>query len=113
MNFDEWLTESVVNANGPSHSLLSLNGRKHLGRVLESDWSFSQGVADGEEVDESSGRKQVISKIQNVNIIDKLTRQLVQFVPHGYHHVSEETDQQLTKRCTFRGKSSWRKESVS
>jgi len=51
------LTESVVDANGPSHSLLSLNGGEHLGRVLESDWSFSQGVTDGEEVDESSGRK--------------------------------------------------------
>jgi hypothetical protein len=37
--------------------LFSLNGREHLGGVLESDWSFSQGVADGEEVDESSGRK--------------------------------------------------------
>ena len=54
MGFDEILTESVVDANGPSHSLLTLNGGEHLGRVLESDWSFSQGVADGEEVDESS-----------------------------------------------------------
>lgn len=43
----EMLTESVIDANCPSHSLFSLNGWKHLGRVLESDWSFSQRVADG------------------------------------------------------------------
>jgi hypothetical protein len=57
MGIDEMLTESVVNTNGPSHSLLTLNGGKHLGRILESDWTFSQGVADGEEVDESGQRK--------------------------------------------------------
>jgi hypothetical protein len=57
MRIDEMLTESVVDANGPSHSLLTLNGGEHLGRILESDWSFSQGVADGEEVDESGRRK--------------------------------------------------------
>jgi hypothetical protein len=54
---DEMLTKSVVDANGPSHPLLTLNGREHLGRILESDWSFSQGVGDSEEVDESSRRK--------------------------------------------------------
>ena len=37
----EMLTESVVDANCPSHSLLSLNSRKNLGRVLECDWSFT------------------------------------------------------------------------
>jgi hypothetical protein len=57
MRIDEMLTESVVDANGPSHSLLTLNGGEHLGRILESDRPFSQGVADGEEVDESSRRK--------------------------------------------------------
>jgi len=57
MDLMKWLTESIVDANSPSHSLLSLNGGEHLGRVLERDWSFSQGVADGEEVDESSRRK--------------------------------------------------------
>lgn len=46
------LTESVVDANSPSHSLLTLDGREHLGRVLESDWSFAQRVANGEEVNE-------------------------------------------------------------
>ena len=56
MNLMKWLTESVVDANGPSHSLLTLNSGEHLGRILESDWSFSQGVADGEEIDESSQR---------------------------------------------------------
>lgn len=48
------LTESVVDANGPGHSLLTLNRREHLGRVLESDWPLAQRVGDGEEVDESS-----------------------------------------------------------
>ena len=57
MGIDEMLTESVVDANCPSHSLLTLNGGEHLGRILESDRSFSQGVADGEEVDESSRRR--------------------------------------------------------
>jgi len=52
----EILTESVVDAHGPCHSLLSLNGGEHLGGVLESDWSLSQGVADSEEVDESRRR---------------------------------------------------------
>jgi len=56
MDLMKWLTESIVDANSPSHSLLSLNGGEHLGRVLERDWSFSQGVADGEEIDESSQR---------------------------------------------------------
>jgi hypothetical protein len=57
------LTESVVDAHGPCHPLLSLNGGEYLGRVLESDRSFSQGIADGEEVDESWSQK-VISEIQ-------------------------------------------------
>jgi hypothetical protein len=46
-------TESVIDADSPSHSLLSLNGGEHLGRVLEGNGSFSQGVADSEEIDES------------------------------------------------------------
>lgn len=54
------LTESVVDANSPSHSLLSLDSREHLGRVLESDWSFAQRVADSKEIDESSQRKQSV-----------------------------------------------------
>ena len=55
MNFDDnqMLTKSVVDANGPSHSRLTVNGRKHFGRVLESDWSFPHRVGDGKEVDES------------------------------------------------------------
>jgi len=47
------LTESVIDANSPSHTLLSLDGREHLGRILERDWAFAQGVGDGEEIDES------------------------------------------------------------
>jgi hypothetical protein len=35
------LTESVVDANCPGHSLLSLNGGEHLGGVLESNRPFS------------------------------------------------------------------------
>lgn len=59
------LTENVVDTNGPSHSLLSLNGREYLGRVLKSDWSFAQRVADSKEVDEPSQRKQSDSHTQN------------------------------------------------
>lgn len=47
------LTKGVVDANGPSHPLLSLDGRKHLGRILESDRPLTQRVSDSEEVDES------------------------------------------------------------
>jgi len=46
------LTKSVVDANGPGHALLSLNRGKHLGGVLESHGAFSQGIADGEEINE-------------------------------------------------------------
>ena len=35
------LTKSVVDADRPSHTLLSLNGREHFGRVLECDRSFT------------------------------------------------------------------------
>lgn len=77
------LTESVVDANGPSHSLLSLNGREHLGRVLESDRSFTQRIADSEEVDESSRVKQSV-KLSIANILDRRTRQLVQSVSPCY-----------------------------
>jgi len=48
------LTKGVVDAYGPGHSLFSLNGREHLSRVLEGDRSFTQRVADSEEVDEST-----------------------------------------------------------
>lgn len=74
------LTESVVNANSPSHSLLSLNGRKHLGRILESDRSLTQRVGDGEEVDESSRRRSVKPGITR---LEELTRLLVLAVRHG------------------------------
>lgn len=49
----EVLTESVVDADGPGHSLLTLDGGEYLSRVLESNGSFAQGVADGKEVDKS------------------------------------------------------------
>jgi hypothetical protein len=69
MVIDKILTESVVDANGPSHSLLTLNGGEYFGRILESDWSFSQGVADGEEVDEPSRRKRSV-RFRIANILD-------------------------------------------
>lgn len=91
------LTENIVDANGPSHSLLSLNGREHLGRILESDRAFTQGVADGKEVDESSRGKQSV-KLSIANTLDKLTRQLVQFVRRGYPYRSAKIDRRLTGR---------------
>ena len=44
--------EGVVDAHGPGHALLTLDGGEHLGGVLESDGALSERVADGEEVDE-------------------------------------------------------------
>lgn len=46
-------TESVVDANGPGHSLLTLDCGEHFCRVLECDRPFTQRVADSKEVDES------------------------------------------------------------
>ena len=54
------LTERVVYAHRPCHPLLSLNSREHFGGVLESDWSFTQRVADGEEVDEPGGGRSLV-----------------------------------------------------
>jgi hypothetical protein len=51
------LTEGVVDANGPGHPLLSLNGREHLCGVLKGDWSLSQGITNGEQVDEPKGNR--------------------------------------------------------
>jgi hypothetical protein len=47
------LTESVVDADRPSHSLFSLDGWEHFGGILECDWSLAQRVANCKEVDES------------------------------------------------------------
>ena len=55
------LTKRVVDANGPSHPLLSLDRREHLGRVLERDGSLAERVRYCEEVDES---RQVISNVR-------------------------------------------------
>lgn len=51
---DSQLTESVVNAHGPGHALLTLNGGEDFGRVLEGNGAFAEGIADGKEVDEKS-----------------------------------------------------------
>ena len=42
------LTKSVVDAHSPCHALLTLDGGEHLGGVLESYWTFSHRVHDGE-----------------------------------------------------------------
>lgn len=46
------LTEGVVDADGPSHALLTLDRGEDLGRVLEGHRAFTQRVADREQVDE-------------------------------------------------------------
>ena len=48
------LTKGVVDADSPSHALLTLNGREYFGRVLERDRAFAQRVGNCEEIDESS-----------------------------------------------------------
>ena len=55
------LTESVVDTDSPRHSLLTLNGREDLGGVLESYWSFTQGVGDGEQVNESGRQWRLVT----------------------------------------------------
>ena len=54
------LTKRVVDANGPSHPLLSLDRREHLGRVLERDGSLAERVRYCEEVDESRNESSVM-----------------------------------------------------
>jgi len=61
-------TEGVIDAYSPSHSLLSLNCGEDLGRVLESDWPFSQRVADGEEIDESD---ESLAKLGDAMIVSR------------------------------------------
>jgi len=48
--------KSVVDADNPGHALLTLDGRKDLGRVLEGDRTFAERVHDGEEVDKENDR---------------------------------------------------------
>ena len=50
------LTKRVVDANGPSHPLLSLDRREHLGRVLEGDGALAERVRYCEEIDESENK---------------------------------------------------------
>ena len=60
------LTECVVDADGPGHALLTLDGGEHFGGVLESDRSFSHGVGDGKDVDESNAKnKSEIRHLKN------------------------------------------------
>jgi hypothetical protein len=47
------LTKGVVDADSPGHTLLTLDGGEYFGRILESNWTFSEGVGDGEEVHEA------------------------------------------------------------
>ena len=46
-------SESVVDADSPSHTLLTLDGREDLSRVLEGNGSFAEGVGDREQIDET------------------------------------------------------------
>lgn len=48
--------EGVVDADGPGHALLTLDGREDLCRILKRYRAFAEGVADGEEVDEEDDR---------------------------------------------------------
>ena len=48
------LTKGVVDAHSPCHALLTLDGGEHLSGVLESYWTFSHRVHDGEQVYESA-----------------------------------------------------------
>ena len=46
-------TKGVVDANSPSHTLLTLDRRENFGGVLESNRPFSKRIGDREEVDEA------------------------------------------------------------
>ena len=46
-------TEGVVDADSPSHTLLTLDRRENFGGVLEGNGSFSKRIGDREEVDEA------------------------------------------------------------
>ena len=76
------ITKSVINTDGPSHPLFSLNGGKHFGRILKSDRSFTQRVGNGEKVDESS-RWEWLAKLSIASYVI-LTRQQVLFAHHDY-----------------------------
>lgn len=66
-------TEGIVDADGPGHALLTLNGWEHLSGVLESYRSFSERVRDCEKVDEPGLRQQ--SSIHDFSLLADLTRQ--------------------------------------
>lgn len=60
------LTECIVDTNSPGHPLLTLDGGEHFGRVLESDRSFAQRVANGKQIDESNQNSQTLLSITDV-----------------------------------------------
>lgn len=47
------LTEGIVDADGPGHTLLTLDGGEHFGRILESNGAFAERVTNREEIDEA------------------------------------------------------------
>lgn len=49
-------TKEVVNEHHPSHTLFSLNSREDFCRVLESDGTFTERIADSEKVDKKYDR---------------------------------------------------------
>ena len=73
------LTKEEVDGDGPSHTLLTLDGREDLGRVLERDRTLAERVADGEEVDEPA-----TSASLPFLGASRRTRRQVQSDHHGY-----------------------------
>lgn len=47
------LTEGVVDTDGPSHSLLTMDSREHLSRILESDGPLAHRIGDSKQVNEA------------------------------------------------------------
>lgn len=54
-------SKGVVDADSPRHALLTLDGREDLGRVLEGNWTLTERVHDGEEIDEQYNRADLFS----------------------------------------------------
>ena len=54
-------TEGVVDADGPGHALLALDGGEDLSGVLECNRAFAQGIAYGEQIDEQDDGADLLS----------------------------------------------------
>lgn len=97
------LTKGIVDAYSPSHALFTLNRREDLSGVLEGYRSFSQGIADGEEINKSGER---LASCEPSGAGKELTEQRAQsWRPYrrSQNPGSEETDRLPVERCTFQG----------